>query len=395
MGFTFTTFILPQAIALVDYPGAAPERSIKQVLFMACLCIFMCWLGYKVPIPSSWLQKPVIHLNFKRLKMGAAVYVGIGLFFWSLVYSRPEAASLNQHWSGIITIYIFLAQLLNIGFTILLLETIKKPTRANILLLTIAVFMPLYRAFFAGRRTSLSFIFFSVALSVYFVRKRCIPRVFFVFAIFAATLVLFNIAQYRSFLMTGDWDLLRQINPIENLHSLINQNGKSTTLELRNAALLIDSVNQNSQYEFGTGYWDTIVFRWLPAQFLGSDFKESLKFNFGINHQSAWYELYGYKYPTGSTTTGIGDSFAQFDYFGSLVFGIIAFFFKYLWHRSLYRQDYVAQIAYILLITSAMTAITHGTANFIPELLYYILFLLPLLLWSRENRKLSNSSSIF
>lgn len=391
MGFTFTTFILPQAIALVDYPGAAPERAIRQVLFMACLCAFMCWLGYKIPIPSSWIQKPVLQLNPKRLKIGAAIYVGIGLFFWNLVYSRPEVASLSQHWSGIITVYIFFAQLLNIGFTILLIETIKKPTRANILLLAIAIFMPLYRAFLAGRRTSIGFIFFSIALSVYFIRKHSIPRIFIIIAMFLATLVLFNIAEYRSFLMSGDLNVLMQINPIQNLQSLINQDGNKTTLELRNAALLIDSVNQSGKYEFGSDYWDILIFRWIPAQFFGSDFKENLQLNLGIDYESAWRELYGYQRPRGSTATGIGDSFAQFDYFGSLVFGIFAVLFKYLWYRALYKRDYIAQVAYILLVTSSMTALTHRTTNFLPDLLYYILFSLPLLLWSRKNTNLSKS----
>ena len=41
IGAIFTAFLLPQAIALVDYPGGVPRSAVNQALFMGTLCMFM------------------------------------------------------------------------------------------------------------------------------------------------------------------------------------------------------------------------------------------------------------------------------------------------------------------------------------------------------------------
>ena len=41
---------------------------------------------------------------------------------------------------------------------------------------------------------------------------------------------------------------------------------EESTLELRNGAAVIESTRQTGNYEFGKGYWNTIVFRFVPAQ---------------------------------------------------------------------------------------------------------------------------------
>ncbi|NJL78795.1 MAG: hypothetical protein HC917_07945 [Richelia sp. SM2_1_7] len=75
---------------------------------MSCLCALMCWLGYQIKVPKKWLQKPSLQVDKNKLKIGGFIYACIGCVFWILVYSRPEAASLSQYWTGIITVYVFL-----------------------------------------------------------------------------------------------------------------------------------------------------------------------------------------------------------------------------------------------------------------------------------------------
>ncbi len=55
---TFGIFILPQAISLVRFPGAASENAVQRVLWMGCLCIGACISGYPpapVAAPGCWL----------------------------------------------------------------------------------------------------------------------------------------------------------------------------------------------------------------------------------------------------------------------------------------------------------------------------------------------------
>lgn len=385
MGFTFVTFLLPQAIGLINNPGAAPHRAIVQTLIMSCLCALMSWLGYQIKIPQKWIHKPNLQVDKNQLKIGAFIYICIGYIFWILVYTRPEAASLNQYWTGIITIYVFFANLLNIGFTILLLETIKQPKISNILLLLIPSSMLIYRVIFAGRRTTMVFLVFSIICAFYFIRNQAAPRRIVILGLLIGSLIIFSIHDYRMLVRAGKWDKITEINLVQNLQNVTNQEKKGTTLELRNAALVIDSVTRSGRYEWGSRYWNILVFKWIPAQFIGSEFKTQLQLRLGLNYADVWYKLYGYKHPKGSTSTGIGDSFSQFDYFGCLIFSIFAFFFKYLWRRSC-NGDYILQILYILLIPKAMTSLTHNTANFLPDLLYYIIFASPLILFSIKKK---------
>ncbi|MBE9213410.1 hypothetical protein IQ247_12160 [Plectonema cf. radiosum LEGE 06105] len=391
MGFTFITFLLPQAIGLINNPEVVPQRAVQQTLIMSCLCALMCWLGYQIKIPKKCLQKPSLQVDKNKLKIGAFIYACIGYIFWILVYSRPEAASLNQYWTGIITVYVFFANLLNIGFTILLLETIKQPKISNLLLLFIPSSILMYRVIFAGRRTTMVFIAFSIVCAFYFIKNQTTPRKIIILGLLIGTLIISSIHDYRMLVRVGEWNKITEINPIQNLQAVVKQENQGMTLELRNAALVIDTVTQTGRYEWGSRYWNTLVFKWIPAQFLGSEFKKQLQLNLDLDYFDIWHQYYGYKHPKGSTSTGIGDSFSQFDYFGCLIFGIFAYFFKYLWYRSC-NGDYILQILYILLIPTAMTSLTHNTANFLPELLYYMIFSSPLIIFSiKKNHYILNA----
>lgn len=386
MGATFTAFVLPQAISLVRNPEQIPISAIQRVLIMSSLCAAMCWLGYQVPISPSQIPDRSWRFSSKRLRIAATVYIAIGIFFWMLVYSLPQGRALSGESTGIITIYFFFADLLEIGLVIFLLETVKKPGLINVLGLIISMAMPIYRIMFFARREDTFFVILSLTLAFYFVRQVIVSRSMAIVGILLATLMIFSIGQYRGLLAQGRWDLLYQVKPVETLQSLVSGSSSSADPELRNAALLIENTIETGQYGWGTGYWDRFVFRWIPAQLVGADFKASLQLKFADHaiDRKQIYETYNFYSPIGSTSTGIGDSFSQFDYFGSFVFAALAVFFKYLWIKATNDKALIAQAAYILLSVKAMLALTHNTTNFPSDLFYYSLFSLPLLIYSRR-----------
>jgi hypothetical protein len=385
MGATFTAFILPQAISLVRNPEQIPTSAIQRVLIMSSLCAAMCWVGYQFPIHPPQHSEQSWQFSSKRLRIAASFYVIIGLFFWMLVYSLPQGRALSGQSTGIITIYFFFADLLGIGLVILLLEIFRNPGLINLLALTIAMIIPTYRILFFARREDTFFVILSLALAFYFIRHVVVPRSVTVIGILLAALMIFSIGQYRGLLAQGRWDLLYQVKPVETLQILVSGNSESDP-ELRNAALLIENTIETGQYGWGTGYWDIFIFRWIPAQLVGADFKAGLQLKLAdnaINRQQI-YEAYNFYSPVGSTSTGIGDSFSQFDYFGSFVFAALAIFFKYLWIKAANHKVFIAQAAYMLLSVKAMLALTHNTANFPSDLIYYALFSLPLIFYSRK-----------
>ena len=67
MGGIFVSFILPQAIALINNPGPVTQEALERVLLMACLCAAMCWIGYQLPTRSSLLKKFDISVDRKKI----------------------------------------------------------------------------------------------------------------------------------------------------------------------------------------------------------------------------------------------------------------------------------------------------------------------------------------
>jgi hypothetical protein len=173
---------------------------------------------------------------------------------------------------------------------------------------------------------------------------------------------------------------VRRIDVVENFRRYLTE---PSVLELRNAAFIIDST---INFGLGTAYWDQLVFRFVPAQILGRSFKEGLMFRTSDERLRQEMASKAYRIMPGSTTTGMADSFREFGYFGALFFAVLAVVFKSLWRASLYRNAIFAQLLYIQISTSAMRAITHQTVDFLPGVVYNLIFLGLAALYARQRQ---------
>lgn len=391
MGGMFFVFIIPQAISLVNNAKftSTPDTAIQRVLLMSCLCAIASWLGYLIPVPNAWLKDASTSINQDRLKQISAIYVLIGIIFALMIFNLPGeyGRRVTGISTGILTVYVFfLRGFLNIGFPIAVIEAIKKFSLANFILAAIALVVPIYQSFFLGRRSSVAILLLSIALAFYFVRRIFPPRWIVICAIIFALFSTISIKDYRQILITQDWSRLNQINPIENLQTLISDEG--SVLELRNAALLIDFVADNGHYGWGTYYWDRLVFFFVPGQFLGTEFKRSLQFNITPGSDEL-IQTYSYSIPNGSTITGIGEAFIQFDYFGCLLFGASAFFCKWLWYRALLKNNPLDQAIYTnLILGSTVGTLVSGHALFLANIIIIFVFTLPIRFIATEKRNM-------
>lgn len=379
MGGIFVSFILPQAIALINNPGPVSQQALARVLLMACLCAAMCWLGYQLPLSNSFLKKLDISVDRKKLFYGGIVFVLIGYASAFLIFQLPEAVRNDSTWTGIVTVYAFFSGLVYPGFTIILLSTLQRPNLAKILLTAFSAALPIQTIILYGRREPTATFILTIGLSLYYFRRYLPPR-WVAIAMIATTLLVIPLTgDYRSIAQTGDWAELLNLQPVENLQTFIE---KGQTLEFRNAALLMDASVKTGQYGYGTDYWNNLVFRYVPAQIVGHDLKNGLQMqlpNYNLQAQ------YNYNIPAGSTITGIADAFVQFDYFGSLFFLIVGYLFKHLWILAIDRHNLFNQIFYVSLIAPAMISVTHGTVRFLPDLLFSWIFLYALSIYSRQK----------
>ena len=413
IGASLCSYIVPQAIALVNHPQGIADVAIQRVLLMCCLCAAMSWIGYQIKIPRNWSLESRNYLSEKRLNFASFIYIGIGLIFVLIsLKTTPEygTSSFRAGFSGIITVYLFFARLLDIGFVILLLVSLKKKkiTQQNLIVLSIVILIQIVKIVIGGRREVMIFFAFSLLLPLFFIRRFILPRFLVILGLIVSMFIInpHTINQYRSLLGNGgSWlkfqeisltdvsDSLEEIDFVDNFQNTIND---TSNLELRNAALYIDRIAKTGNHQWGLAYWNAIVFNWVPAQFLGDSFKNSLIIQKGINfidfcHTSSWF--YQYSCRPGQTFTGMADSFGQFDYFGCLFFAFAALLFKFMWQKAVYQNSFAAQACYSLLIVRMMLTITHTTIQFPSRMLYLVVFVSPMILWSsipKSSQKTQN-----
>ena len=108
---------------------------------------------------------------------------------------------------------------------------------------------------------------------------------------------------------------------------------------------------------------------------------------FRTSDSPAYQELArrGFEISIGTTVTGMGDSFQQFGYFGCLFFALLAVVYRSLWLASLLPNTAFAQLLYIQTATSGMRAVTHQTVDYLPGLIYNLIFIGLVALYSLQR----------
>lgn len=372
MAGVFAVFIFPQAISLLRFPGAAHAEAVSGVLLMTCLCLGACLVGYLLP-PNRWIANHAsTPVNLERLFHFGILFVLCGYFFGYLISGMTAEETGGHMWTGKVTIYGFFANLAFPGLSICLATAMTRggalPWAATVL----GVWPTIAGVIFAGRREQAMLFGLTVALTLFYQRRWAPPRWAVAGALAFASLAIPATGVYRGAMAEQDLTAVRQIDLIGNFEKFLNE---ESILELRNAAMMIDAIDYLGDYEYGGGYWDQLVFRFVPAQLLGREFKEGLMFRSSDDRLLMRFEQMGFGVSIGSTVTGMGDSFQQFGYFGCVFFLGLAVIFRTLWLTSLQPTALFAQLLYIQTATSAMRAVTHQTVDYLPGLAYNVIFL--------------------
>ncbi len=367
----FVIFILPQAVSLLRFPGAAPDEAVRRALGMACLCMVAAIAGYTWPkYPPQPCRAPLV-LDFRKLLHVGVLFVACGMGFnYALGTMEPDTTEFGG-WTGRATLFGFFQQLTYPGFAICLLVCLSKPGVVSVVSAIVGAIVPLQSIAFGRREPAAAFALI-VGLTLYF-RFRIRPaRWVVVGGIVLGMIAIPATGTYRQFHLEKDWQNIRQIDFLGNFRQYLNE---ESVLELRNAAMLIEGTRRNGAYEWGAGYWNHLVFRYVPAQILGQEFKEGLKLKTPVELVERELAVLGYANPVGSTVTCLGDSFQQFGYAGCAFFTAIGLFFRRLWRSAMSGNATFSQLLYIMVCPSAMRAVTHWTLDFLPGLLYSALFL--------------------
>jgi hypothetical protein len=380
MAATFTAFILPQAYAL--YRNEWGGAYLRMTLLMCFLCLAGCWLGYQRRPHPALLAKLNIPIDLARFLQGGVVLVLIGWYFTYKFGTAAEEES-TDGMTGIRTVYLFFGGLVYLGFAICFYCALKRGWIIAWLATFAAAIIPMQAALFHGRREPTVLFLMSVGLGMFFIKEKTAPRWAIITAVLGAMLFIPSTAEYRQLAKEDPLEAFREINFRQQFQEALDPDATS---ELKNATALIAATQETGDYEFGAGYWNQIVFRFVPAQFLGKDFKDSLMIGGEQRDMSDFvYDVLGFRLPAGLTVTGMGDSFNEFGYCGCLFFAIVGYVFKTLWAAANRPNGIVAQILYIQITTSAMRAATHQTIDFLPAFIYSLIFIGAIALYARER----------
>jgi hypothetical protein len=379
MAAVFTAFILPQAYAA--YQNEWGGWYLDVGLIMSTLCLAACWFGYLPKAHSALLEKFNVRVNPSRFFQGGIVLVAVGYYF-TYRFGMLDEDELTSTLTGVGTIYLFFSALVYPGFAICFYCALNGQGPFAWIMTGVAAWVPLQIAIFYGRREPTVLFLLSLAMILYFLKGKRLPRLLVLGAVFGAMFAIPAAGEYRKSAAEDPLEAFAQIDFAEQFNQYFNEDAPS---EFKNAVTLIAVTMAQGDYEMGIGYWNRVVFRFVPAQFLGESFKNSLMIGGREREYSDYVErATGFRFPTGSTVTGMGDSFNQLGFFGCLIFAGIAYLFKNLWTAANQPGGTIAQILYIQVSTSGMRALTHQTIDFFPGVLYSVIFIGLVALYAKE-----------
>jgi hypothetical protein len=139
-------------------------------------------------------------------------------------------------------------------------------------------------------------------------------------------------------------------------------------------------VNQSFDLGWGTGFYNAIIRCWVPRQIVGEDFKRGL-----LLHQERDYPRYSWDIPYGSNPTGIANAFAELWFFGAFFYFLLGMGYRRLWYWA-NLGGIRAQIAYIVLAPLALSTVVGNLVLLPSDLLYYVVFLGPVLVFAGRTR---------
>lgn len=384
-GAVLLGWVMPQAVGLLGDPRL-PEGALARTLAMATLCALALYAGYRIrPRPLPWADW---RFSKRRLLYAAAGLSVLGAYFQWKIRALPDEMLVGR-WQGLPVAYLFFAkvQIYGLALAAVLFTRTRSRWALAIVLFDLAFWAQLL---LIGARRGLIVEFGLIALlAAWFGWRRSLPRPAMIAALAVGTLFVFSVGQYRATVYGGaayqgsygsrTWHIptvqeVLSIDYLGTFQQVLNEGAG----ELRNAAYDITATRETLAFDYGRGYWNELVQDFIPRQLVGEKFKESLKFPL----PELAYQVYGHVPHTGTTHTGFADSFGAFGYLGALVFFAIAWLMRSLYGAAL-RGGLAAQLAYMLLITDALHAITHGTSWFLTNLIHLAVFGVPVLMYAR------------
>ncbi len=396
----------PQYYVLATDGGEA-SGGVTTLGIMVLACAAALVVGWHFGVNRSVSRRPVSDLPVAQLILPVAALTIFSGAMNYLVAAQPEDVRGQSQWTGQITIYAFFASLRTLALILSLLMFLRRRTNGTLMLLIANAAVSLPVAVVDLRRTEMALIGVTILGTLWFARRIQLPVIALAAAALAFAAVVFTIGPLRAasneiFAETGQrpWIGSQEVLSRVNFESSINSSIEQAP-DMRNAAALIEFVDLRNEHAFGGVAWDGFIHQWVPGQILGKEFKQSLMT--GSRDLFARIEAgSAYDYQTGTTSTGFGSAYFDFNVFGAIYFGLFGFLAGYFYQRGM-NGDPWDQSLYLTSATFILISLTHGHDFFIASLPLTFLtvmalkWMASLLLFGQQQRRRRslNSPDVF
>jgi hypothetical protein len=370
-------WFFPQAIGGYLNHTKYPDNSYWEAVLFAALCSIAIWIGYhkavhRVPLKHSWLDSS---FDQKKLFHAGVFLCFFGFFFQWKLLNLPEEVLAQSQWSGTAVKYLFLAGAFKIGFVVIWLLYLKQSNlfRPAILIFIIPclvlLFMPII---LHGRRADMMNLTAYIVIGLWFVRRITVPRWGMILGLICGLILINSIGTYRLILKNESiplMDRLEQASTANYIAPMLKTTAYSGT-EFNNYVYYLKIIEEKLTFDFGLMHWNLFIFNYVPAQFVGSNFKQMLMLPLKKIEVFARNE-YGHISHIGATSTGYIDAFRSFWWLGFIKFLLIGWIMGFLYQKAS-SGTFLGQLLYVFFLSSAMHSITHSTNDILVR--YWVYF---------------------
>jgi hypothetical protein len=363
--------------ALLQHPESSPVPDLWRVILMALLCLGAAWGGYQ----WRWQGRLFDRWRFdeRKLILGAGVLVTVGLLSAFGVGQIEIQTTEEGQMTGLATILVFLGTLSRFGFAmagLLLIRTRKK----WLWLLLLPQLWIYYGQLTVARRTPMGELAVSVLLLVFFWKRWTPPVWLITLMALVGAFYHFNVTTLRATIgqpLGERIQVLMASNPFDAFKKSGLEEKEGFSVELANAGHYMSGVTRTGDYTYGRHFWNQLVFGWVPAQFVGREFKESLKFE--LPDQALQI---GYEKPFGTCETGIAEAYMAFWFFGALLFFAMGAGLRLLWDHA-QTGSLIHQTLLILCTFGACMTFSGQLWSYINYVSQILVFTVPFFWWGR------------
>ena len=396
-GAVWLLYLVPMAIGIYNNKDWIPDGAVQHggyemALLMCILCCIASIMGYRRTKYQEEKNKNIVvatYSNDRIFLCGVAMILAAYYAFFQLAalsggvmkYFSVDGGY-QLEWVGLPVMYAFFMRLIYPGLILCIFSILDKATPARIGFILISLSLPLANILIRGRRGETAILLIVLAFGLFFRKGWTPPRWIVAAALIMGAVGVHVAPAYRTHAqLGGDSAEIHNIDIGEIVAEVFS--GKAYT-EFHYPVIQLAAAFQENTYNYGMGYYNLFIQRWVPKLIVGEETKQELYMDLP-DFKLMTHEYYGWRPVYGWIPTVVVDVFREFSFFGAFLLFYFARGYRWLWDRA-YKGDVGLQLFYVTMAPFAMFTIFSGFSAMISQVIFLFIFFIPILMICRTGK---------